>query len=147
MRNIYDSRSVSETAGTGPLMASVRAGPGSSVVKLTGEWDLAVRDQLRDGLAAEVLAGSRNLVVDLSGVTFLDLSCLHALLEGGRLAERADGALQLVSPQPVIVWPMALVGADRLIAVRASRGEAAGPGGAHPLPDHGLPGAPGVVAQ
>ena len=87
---------------------------------------MTVCDQLRGMLTAQVLAGARNLVVDLSGVGFLDSSCLHVLLAACRMAEQADGSLKLVSPQPMVARMMALWGADRLIAVHASVAEAAG---------------------
>lgn len=119
--------SVPETGdGVDLLRASVSAGPSSTLVRLAGEGDVTVCDQLRGMLTAQVLAGARNLVVDLSGVGFLDSSCLHVLLAACRMAEQADGSLKLVSPQPMVARMMALWGADRLIAVHASVAEAAG---------------------
>jgi anti-anti-sigma regulatory factor len=61
-------------------------------------------------------------------VGFLDSSCLHALLDGCRMAEQAGGTLTLASPQPVVARMIALWGADRLIAVHATVEEAAGYG-------------------
>lgn len=110
----------------GLLTASVSAGPSYTLVRLAGEGDVTVCDQLCGMLAAQVLAGARNLVVDLSGVSFLDSSCLHALLAACRMAEQADGTLKLVSPQPMVARMMALWGADQLITVHASMAEAAG---------------------
>lgn len=132
MRNRHYSRSVPDTADAADLpAASVRAGPSHTVVRLTGEWDVTVCDRLHALLAAQLLAGTRHLVVDLSEVTFLDLSCLYALLEGGRMAHGADGTMQLVSPQPVVVRLMTLLGVDRLFAVRTDVVEATGLGGAY----------------
>jgi anti-anti-sigma factor len=59
-------------------------------------------------------------------LSFLDSSCLHALLDPCRMAEEADGTLKLVSPQPVVARMMALSGADQLVSVHASVAEAAG---------------------
>lgn len=132
MRNRHYSRPVPDTADAADLpTVSVRAGPSHTVVRLTGEWDVTVCDRLHAVLAAQALPGTRNLVVDLSEVTFLDLSCLYALLEGGRMAHRADGTMQLVSPQPVVVRLMTLLGVGRLFAVRTEVAEATGLGGAY----------------
>ncbi len=121
--------------------------PAYTVIRLTGEWDLAVCDRLRGMLVGQVQAGARNLVVDLSEVAFLDLSCLYALLAGGRTAEQADGTLQLLSPQPLIIRLMTLLGADRLIAVRTSMAQVTGLGRHPAQADQGLPDASGVVAR
>ena len=127
MRNTYDSRLVPETAPPTDLFtASVAAAPAYTVVRLTGEWDVTVSGQLRGVLAAQVLAGSHQLVVDLSGLIFLDLSCLYALLEALQLADRAGGTLQLMSPPPLVTRLMALLDADRLFAVSASVADATG---------------------
>jgi anti-sigma B factor antagonist len=124
MTSTSDSRPALAIDGADLLLASVWAGPSYTLVRLTGEWDVTASDQLRDMLADQVLAGARNLVVDLSDVAFLDLACMYALLDGARMAERAGGTLQLTSPQPVIVRLISLLGAEPLITVRASLAEA-----------------------
>jgi anti-sigma B factor antagonist len=124
MTNTSDSRPALAIDGADLLSASVWAGPSYILVRLTGEWDVTASDQLRDLLAAQVRAGARNLVVDLSDVAFLDLACLYALLDGARMAGRAGGTLQLTSPQSVIVRLISLLGAGPLITVRTSLAEA-----------------------
>ena len=132
MRNRHYSQSVPDTADAADQpTVSVRAGPSHTVVRLTGEWDVTVCDRLHALLAAQLLAGTRHLVVDLSEVTFLDLSCLYELLDGRQMAHRADGTMQLVSPQPVVVRLMTLLGADPLFTVRTEVAEATGLGGAY----------------
>ncbi len=124
MTNTSSSRPALAIDDADLLAASVWAGPSYNLVRLTGEWDVTASDQLRDLLADRVRTGARNLVVDLSDVAFLDLACLYALIEGARMAERADGTLQLTSPQSVIVRLISLLGAGSLITVRASLAEA-----------------------
>jgi hypothetical protein len=46
------------------LSVSVSVGPAYTLVRLAGEGDVTVCDQLRGVLAAQVQAGARNLVVD-----------------------------------------------------------------------------------
>jgi anti-sigma B factor antagonist len=124
MTSTSDSRPALAIDSADLLSASAWAGPSYTLVKLTGEWDVTVSDQLRDLLADQVRAGAQNLVVDLSDVAFLDLACLYALLDGARMAQRAGGTLQLTSPQSVIVRLISLLGAGPLITVRTSPAEA-----------------------
>jgi anti-sigma B factor antagonist len=124
MTNTSDSHPVLAIDSADLPSASAWAGPSYTLVKLTGEWDVTVSDQLRDLLADQVRAGARDLVVDLSDVAFLDLACLYALLDGARMAKRAGGTLQLTSPQSVIVRLISLLGAEPLITVRTSLAEA-----------------------
>lgn len=107
------------------LTVSVSARESCALVSLAGEADVTVCDRLRGDLTAEVLGGTRNLVVDLSGLSFIDSSCLHVLLRVCRMAEEADGTLGLAAPQPVVARMMVLWGADQLIAVYGSVAEAA----------------------
>ncbi|GAA1027391.1 STAS domain-containing protein [Virgisporangium ochraceum] len=62
---------------------SITAGvvDGVCVVRVTGDVDFATAGQLRDALL-ESAAGGHPVVVDLSGVTFLDAAGLSALVAG-----------------------------------------------------------------
>lgn len=69
--------------------------PGERVLALEGELDMAETVALVDA-AAPLAAGSGDLTLDLSGLTFIDSSGLLALL---RTAEQmADGRLILLRP-------------------------------------------------
>lgn len=70
-----------------------------TVATLTGEFDLASRSQL-DALGESFSGCPSTLVVDLSNVTYLDSTILHALLSLEREADLAEGRLLLVRPQP-----------------------------------------------
>jgi anti-sigma B factor antagonist len=81
---------VDETGGLHePPVAAVRTVDGAVVVSLVGELDLYNAHAVRDRLAAATSDGSERLVVDLSGVTFIDSTGLGVLLEArSRLANR-----------------------------------------------------------
>jgi anti-anti-sigma factor len=55
--------------------------PDQVVVRLTGEADLSSTPQLGDGLAQAGGLGTRQVVVDVAGVRFWDLSGLYALTQ------------------------------------------------------------------
>src|SRR5262249_14191684 len=57
-------------------------------LSLSGEVDLSTVDALQTQIAASVEAeGVASVIIDLSGVTFLDSSGISALLKGRRLAD------------------------------------------------------------
>ncbi len=67
-------------------MLDVRAEPvpdGTVVVRVAGEVDLTVTEELEQSLIAALrLPGARRVVVDLADLRFLDSSGVHALVKG-----------------------------------------------------------------
>ena len=101
------------------------AGEPFTLVELSGEADVTNSDQLRDLLDAEVAKEPRHLIIDLSGLRFMDSSGLHALLRANRGLDRQGGVLSLVAPQEAVARMLRLTAADRLIPVYATVEEAA----------------------
>ena len=96
-----------------------------TLVELVGEADVTNSDALREVLDAEVAKQPRTLIIDLSGLRFMDSSALHALLRVNRSLDRQGGVLALVSPQAAVAKILRLTTADRLIPVFDSVAEAA----------------------
>lgn len=72
---------------------------GARVIGVTGEIDLSNADDLMETVGEAVRTGASRVVVDLSGVTFLDSSGIAVLF---RLAERmrlSRQELRLVVPE------------------------------------------------
>ena len=67
-----------------------------TVVEVTGEIDVSTAAILREGLATLIDAGHTDLVVDLTGVAFLDSTGLGVLVGALKKVRRHDGRLQLV---------------------------------------------------
>ncbi|HEY0357517.1 MAG TPA: STAS domain-containing protein [Mycobacteriales bacterium] len=67
------------------------------VATVTGALDLASVTAIRDRLHGHVYAGTRHLVLDLSGVTFLDSVGLSLLIGLQRLLSGRDGTLHLAA--------------------------------------------------
>jgi anti-sigma B factor antagonist len=105
------------------VLVSVR--PSYVLVRLAGEADMTVCGRLREALVLAVRAGARDLVVDVPGLRFIDVSRLRVLVRVCGMVGESGGTLGLVAPQPVVVRMMQLCGADRLIAVHGSVAEAA----------------------
>lgn len=69
----------------------------------TGELDLAAAPVFSEAIASCVLTRPVDLVLDLGGVTFLDSSGLHVLIDGRRIARETGVPLLLRSvPGPVL---------------------------------------------
>ena len=88
-----------------------------TLVQITGEADVTNADELRRLLDEEVSRRPRTLIIDLSGLRFMDSSALHELLRVNRALDRQGGALALVSPQAAVAKILRLTTADRLIPV------------------------------
>ena len=98
--------------------------PAYTLVSLAGECDLNTSRKLRDVLTSEVSRGARRLILDLSALGFMDSAGIQVLMSAHTLLNVRGGALVLVSPQPVVARILELTGADQLIPVYGSLGDA-----------------------
>jgi len=99
------------------VAARESAGEPYTLVEIAGEADVTNTEELRRLLDSEVSEEPRMLIIDLSGLRFMDSSALHALLRVNRSLDRHGGVLALVSPQPAVAKILRLTTADRLIPV------------------------------
>ena len=76
------------------------APPGVCLVELSGELDIAATASVRT--CVDEAAGSRGLVLDLSGATFLDSSMLKELLRASAELARYDTPLVLAGVPPAV---------------------------------------------
>jgi anti-sigma B factor antagonist len=107
------------------VTARESAGQPYTLVEMAGEADVTNSDELRRRLDEEVALEPRTLIIDLSGLRFMDSSALHALLRANRALDRQGGVLALVSPQAAVAKILRLTTADRLIPVFDTVAEAA----------------------
>jgi anti-sigma B factor antagonist len=111
---------------TASVTARESAGEPYTLIMLSGEADVTNSDQLRDLLDTEVARQPGHVVIDLSGVSFMDSSALHALLRANRALGRSGGVLSLVAPQEAVARVLTLTAADRLVPVYQNLAEATG---------------------
>lgn len=71
---------------------------GASAIAVAGELDIETAPQLSEEVELAVWGTVGAFVLDLSGVTFLDSSGLHALLRARAYLAREDRSLVLVCP-------------------------------------------------
>ena len=88
--------------------------PGRRVV-LTGALDVRAAADVRLLLAGQLEAGRDDLVLDLSGLTGLDLTGLGALVEAHRAAGRAGRVLVLDAVAPEVARLLHRTRLDRVL--------------------------------
>jgi anti-sigma B factor antagonist len=88
--------------GVPALRTTVQRSGRSVVLCAHGELDLATAPELRRALASATAGEAVDLVVDLSGVTFVDASGLAALLEAAQGLRSSGGELRLTSPSRML---------------------------------------------
>jgi|SRR5579859_2690326 len=99
-----------------------------TLVTVTGEADVTNRDELKRVLDDEVTRQPTTLILDLSGLMFLDSSALHVVLQVNRALDRQGAMLALVAPTEAVARILHLTTADRLIPVYKTVAEAAAGG-------------------
>ncbi|WP_431676199.1 STAS domain-containing protein [Kitasatospora sp. KL5] len=87
-----------------------------AIVAARGDIDLATAPRLRRVLA-RALKTHRDVVLDLSEVTFIDCAGLGALVEARNLAGRRGGRLVLRGAGPCVVRLIRLTGLGGYLAV------------------------------
>jgi anti-sigma B factor antagonist len=99
---------------------------GVSVVTVTGEIDVATAPDLKECLVAQAVDGVAAIVVDLSGVSFIDSTALGVLVGAYRRQEDAGGTLKLVVTEPRILKVLEITALTSVFSVFATVDEAVG---------------------
>jgi anti-sigma B factor antagonist len=100
-------------------------GPATWVVALTGEVDLYSAPELKTRLAELTEAGAHEIVVDMTGTTFIDSTALGVLVRAvQRLRETDGGRFGLVITDENIRRIFEMTGLERVFPIYGSRDEA-----------------------
>ncbi len=89
-----------------------------TVCRPVGELDAFTVGQFREVLTE--LGGSQRLLIDLSGVPFLDSAGLGALIGGVRRAREAGGDVAVYGARPAVARLLHTTGFDRVASVSDS---------------------------
>jgi anti-sigma B factor antagonist len=101
---------------------------GRTVVQVVGEIDVYTAPQLREMLDAEIDAGRYDLVVDLSGVSFMDSTGLGVLVGRLKQIRLNDGSMRLVCAHDRVLKVFVITGLDKVFAIYPTVGEAVAAG-------------------
>jgi len=84
---------------------------------VAGDWDGLADGALVEHLRGLLDDGVRNIVVDAEQLTFVDSTCLGALVGLHQATAERGGWLRVVAPPAAVRRPMILTGLDRVIRI------------------------------
>jgi anti-sigma B factor antagonist len=100
-----------------PLTVTARGAGDRTVVELRGELDIANSEDLRERLRAIRRSHGERLILDLSGLEFMDSHGLSVIINCYKAAVAAGGDLALAAPRPVVRRTLEITGLHRRITV------------------------------
>jgi anti-sigma B factor antagonist len=103
-----------------PFDVRISHRPGTRVLEVRGEIDVASSPQLHSSISELIEAEPEIVVVDLSGVSFIDSTGLGVLVSAETQVREAGKSLRLVVTQPQIMKLLELTGLDEVFTVLSS---------------------------
>ena len=94
------------------------------ILTVTGEIDMATAPRFRQRLLAVIGAGAQDVVIDLSGVDFIDSTGLGVLMGAAKRVRGAGGDIRLVMTGSRLSELVELTRLDRVLDVFDSVAEA-----------------------
>ncbi|WP_435190543.1 STAS domain-containing protein [Streptomyces sp. bgisy126] len=88
---------------------------GVRVATLRGEIDYEEKDALREVLLPEDATVPLRIVVDMSGVTFLDSNGINVFIMAHQQISEAQGRLRIAAPTKPVRRILSLIGVDTVI--------------------------------
>ena len=107
----------SATAGTAQI------GSDAFVVSVSGELDLSSVEPLERELDSVIGRGALRVIVDLTGVTFIDSVSLGVLVRDAKRLRSNGGTCVVVVDDPRIRRVFAITGLDRIFVIERSLAE------------------------
>ena len=98
--------------------------PGVVIVAVSGRIDTESVQTFGDRMAALIEAGSPNLLIEFSRLTYIGSSGLHALLVAARLASGKGGRVVLCGLAAPVRQVVELAALDKLFEIHGTREEA-----------------------
>ncbi len=91
-----------------------------TVVAVTGELDVFTAPALEQELQRCIESGKADIVVDLSGVDFLDSTGLGVMVKALKWAREAGGGLRVVATEERITKVFTITGLDEVMQLSGS---------------------------
>ena len=93
---------------------------GGHVLRPQGRLDAGTAGVFRAEVRDLLDAGSRSLVVDMGGVSFLDSGGIVAIISSVRLVRKAGGDLRIARPSPQANMVLELTSLNKVLPVHSS---------------------------
>ena len=94
------------------------------LVTLSGEVDIYTAPRLKERMLELFDGGVRDMVIDLSGVTFIDSTALGVLIGGVRRVNDGGGVMALVVATRPVERILTVTGLDQVFTIHQTRDEA-----------------------
>ena len=91
-----------------------------ALVSVSGELDLYTDERLQAGIDEATSVGADTVVLDLSGVGFIDSTALGVIVQEAKRLEGRGRALTLVTDDPRTLRALEVTGLDRVIRRHAT---------------------------
>ena len=98
----------------------------TAVVMASGELDMNTSPEFKASLVGAIEGDAARVVVDLTGVTFIDSSALGALIGGARRSALTGTELMIVCPEGSVARVIEITGLHRAFTIYPTREEALG---------------------
>jgi anti-sigma B factor antagonist len=106
------------------LTLATRTVSDRTVVVVSGEIDVYTAPKLREQIVSLVDEGQYHLIIDMSGVEFLDSTGLGVLVGGLKRVRAHDGSLGLVCDEERILKIFRITGLTKVFPIHATVDEA-----------------------
>ena len=106
------------------LSLATRTVSDRTVVVVSGEIDVYTAPKLREQIVSLVDEGQYHLIIDMSGVEFLDSTGLGVLVGGLKRVRAHDGSLALVCGEERILKIFRITGLTKVFPIHATVDEA-----------------------
>jgi anti-anti-sigma factor len=98
------------------LDPSIASSEDASVLVASGELDIAARGRLLEA-TSKAAESSRDVILDMSAVTFMDCSALSALLQSRKSLGQRGGILTLRSPHRSVLYLLQLTSLENAFPI------------------------------
>jgi len=100
---------------------SERTEDGIAIITVDGELDLYTAPRLKENLLSALEDDVTRIVVDMTGVHFIDSSALGVLIGGVKRLKPKNGRLVLVSTDENVNWIFQITGLNAVFDIYTSR--------------------------
>jgi len=108
---------VTEPTAEAAAALSAAPGPPWMPIAVAEELDLYSAPALREALLKALNAGNVNIVLDLSGTTFVDSSGFAVMVSAYQRVRAQGGAMRVSGAVPSVLSAMRISGLDRVLSV------------------------------
>jgi anti-sigma B factor antagonist len=102
----------------------VRINEDVAIIVLGGEVDIYSAPQFKETLVQGIDEGARRIIVDLTGVSFIDSTALGVLVSGAKRVRPQNGGLDIVCSDENITRIFEITGLDRIFGIYPTKEDA-----------------------